>query len=318
MPSASSNPLSSLIRNDKKEKIKEFVSSGGDVFSPHADLGLRSVFEYCVANNYVQCSLTCLESPKPMRIREVKSIHSSNRHGNNALHLLCEAPVQCITPVLSKLVERLGEQRPGDDVDWDGKNRAGYDFISHAAANEVLSIVWPIVKTLPFFADRRSPIVITSVVRSYDWDGVAEDQHLFQLENKVIHPSCELFLISNQLFPRLEDFQLCIIRGANILTHSPHGSCPVLHSLIYREMADFVRVCMTTERPIDFTVMGYGSNPFHLVCMASPRKAKTMLTAMVMRLSACREGDDVDWAQRDEQGRTFVDLARTSHLIGIF
>eukprot|EP00796_Vickermania_ingenoplastis_P007722 gene7721-biopygen4835 len=89
--------------------------------------------------------------------------------------------------ILEAIVKRIAENRPGDKVDWEQRDWFGHNFFSYAAEYDLLHVVWPIVKPLPYFREKTEPIRINRRVTSEDWDQLSEeDQKRFVPEKGFV------------------------------------------------------------------------------------------------------------------------------------
>eukprot|EP00796_Vickermania_ingenoplastis_P007725 gene7724-biopygen4839 len=77
--------------------------------------------------------------------------------------------------LLKPVVKRIAENRPGDKVDWEQRNHLGYNFFSYAAEFDLLHVVWPIVKPLPYFQRQVKPLTIVCKVTLEDWNQLPEE-----------------------------------------------------------------------------------------------------------------------------------------------
>lgn len=98
--------------------------------------------------------------------------------GVSLLFLLLQLPFateEDIRRIFQGVVHHI-ETHPRDTVHW-----ASGDFIAQVARLHLLSVMYPIVKGMPYFGDRVEPMVLPLVWRS-DWEGLEEeDRKAFQI-----------------------------------------------------------------------------------------------------------------------------------------
>lgn len=104
---------------------------------------------HLVEREYVEAVLACLAYVGPAPLNFNTATTTTTR---TLLHQLCEVPsVKRASVMLSAIVQRLFTH-PRDRLDWERVDEEGLTFFSLAAQEGRLSVFWPIVRRLPFFA----------------------------------------------------------------------------------------------------------------------------------------------------------------------
>lgn len=198
-------------------KLRELVCDrGGDVMYATYTMK-RPVLHEFVFRGYARAVEICLETPHPIDFTRrgwfgrtalhhicdhpsfQASLDKRNKNNNNKdeeEEMLSSAPSPVISSatatsiaMLQRIVRRVDSPRHSltDVVDWEQRDDHGHDFLTYAAVHGMLSTVWPIVKYLPDFAKRSSPIAIYTEVRSEDWAEVPEmDKERFVLRKGLL------------------------------------------------------------------------------------------------------------------------------------
>lgn len=247
-------------------------------------------------------------------------------HGNTALHCICHENVSdsCAKEILSLFVLRL-ETHPLDICDWGKVNDHGDDFMSLVASRQLLSVLFPIVKNVPFYADSMEPIPISRRVWEWDWEQLsAEEQSNLKIPGATIKAdqyTSQLFKLANEDFPDVALVQKCVANGADICFHYPDSYWPIIHRFIFAGNVECVAACLQTPHPIDFTCTDrYKCTPLHFICRNSldNKKSEVEILKLVLdRLENRRETDIVNWGQENSVGMDFLHHAVFSERLSV-
>lgn len=80
--------------------------------------------------------------------------------GQTPLHLLCDVVSPRAAAEMLRLLVFYFETHPRTRIAFEQKNRYGMDFVNYAACRKRLSLFFPLVSHLPYFADAAEPIVL--------------------------------------------------------------------------------------------------------------------------------------------------------------
>lgn len=230
-----------------------------------------------------------------------------------------------VAAVMQRIVHRL-ETHPNDIMKWDQKSREGRDFVSSAAFYQRLSLFWPLIKHLPYFADATTPFPLSSRVWAWDWEMLgAEEQKNFTIEKpdlllSVPKPTAELLQLCFESTPCVQQVTACIAAGGDPCFQLPSGMYQsVLQEFISGGQFDCVAACLTSPAPLDFTkVDGAKRTVLHLLCEyknLTAEKARDILRLLVRRR---REGDKIDWSMQDGWGHGFISRAAYYQRLSLF
>lgn len=115
--------------------------------------GETPILHGLVAAGRVEAVTACLTTTAPLDF----SLIIGMGYQQTVLHLLCASalPASATAAMLAALVRRL-QTHPlslGDKVEWLARDSFGKTFFDVAAWGQRLSVVWPLVRELPYFAD---------------------------------------------------------------------------------------------------------------------------------------------------------------------
>lgn len=164
------------LNNMSAEYLQQMVREGLDIFS-HLPSRSRPLLHEFVWNGDVERVKECLQTPRGINFNHKDS------EGNPCFHYLCyrNVPDYASSDILKLIVTRLEFFHLIDSIDWEEKDKKGFNFVSKMAMNGKLSVLWPIIKHCSFFSRHKSPIVLTVRVNQSDWDKLGEDQKSFFL-----------------------------------------------------------------------------------------------------------------------------------------
>lgn len=235
---------------------------------------------------------------------------------SNPLHWMCDATVSDDTTLamLSAVVERI-EASPNDHVDWGQKNGGGKTVLMLAAENQKLSLIWNVVKGMPFFDDAIEPLSLGLHVWKWDWDALGTEQQFFHINADLIEAdraTAGLCQIACSLTPQchvdLQRIERYIAEGADVLFTDPLEEMPVLHRVLLFGDAEAIQACFTTSRSIDFSLRTYGETLLHCVCTGEEGKSEqvTKLLHIFLNRIETHPSDNVDWSVKDSKGHDFL------------
>lgn len=308
------------------DAVREYVQRGADVeFSDGSSEMEGPILHKFVREGNVACALVCLKhSTKPIDFRLL------NYWDRTLLHEVCGSfmtsrAVRMLKAILDREDEQLEKNIDTEkriySIDWFAKTEYGETFFCNAAATQVLSVVWPMVKDRVLaFAEKHHPAffplqLMDSVsVFQWDWDALGQsDQRFFKLP-RVWHirpddvATAGLSKMCHMKEPDIEEVQRCVEAGGNV--NSSDSCCdPILNRFLYGPSVKAVEACLKTKRPIDFTDVGSdGWTPLHFLTHSpnSPEVSGRMLRLIVERVSEHPE-DNIVWNHTDNRGQTFME-----------
>lgn len=192
-------------REDNVKEVERLVREGAVVSWRDADHRMPALLSFTKRSYYFSL-LACLESEENIdftvtyRFNDRSDRRSGSPAGKTLLHSICDTffPLDKATKVLEAVV-RHTERHPLDVVDWEqlnypweewwGERFHGLvppmDFIHLAAENGRLSRFYPVVRDVPYFGDRVTPIELGKVVEA-DWAALSEeDKEAFMISSSV-------------------------------------------------------------------------------------------------------------------------------------
>lgn len=124
-------------------------------------------------NGDIMLVKACLESPNPIDFTVLDDYSGTPLHNIfYSLGKTADVVIELIKAVLHRL-----RTHPDDRVDWGQGTKRGTDFLSLAASTLFLSVVYPLVKHLPYYANRSEPFPLRCHVSEKDWNALSsEDQ----------------------------------------------------------------------------------------------------------------------------------------------
>lgn len=257
--------------------------------------------------------------------------------GDTPLHDIARSwsttSAESATEMLAAVVRHI-EGHPNDKVDWGQENDAGEDFLNIAAENHCLHQLYPVVKGMPYFADRSDPIPLRVVWR-YDFNLLSDEE-----KQDVDISSAEVYE-AREATARLCDIcqspdwgisvnitalEASLADGADVMFRAlPQGS-PLLSALLLNGEWEAVLSCLRcSSRPIDFSAMDEGwSFLHHLAWLApsgtlwgGPRDAPPdhmarILHAVIDHVAVHGEASRVDWGATTPSGAVCISCAAAS------
>lgn len=298
--------------------VTDCVRNGADV-SVRSPLLQQPVLCHFVKVGAVECIEACLAT------LNVIDFTVKDAFGDTPLHTVCSSGIsnEMAHRILWLFVFRL-ETHPRDVADWKLKNNRGDDFCALAAGSQQLSLLWPLVRHLPAYADLLDPLPLSSRVWQWDWERLSvEDRKCFAPPSTLVvanEPTATLFKMSASDFPVLSLVQECVQQGADVLFHPPDSYWPILHRFLFAGEVDCVAACMESPQSIDFTVVDrYKCTPLHLVChngMDNKVGVAAILSHILHRLATHSE-DVVNWSQKNDVGLDFISHAAASERLSL-
>lgn len=307
----STKELVKRCRSSKRTSAGEWnrlIENGADV-SVNGPSMLMPVLSQLVIIPDIEGIRACMNSNLPL------DFSLTDGHGNTPLHCICHENVSdlCAKEILSLFVLRL-ETHPLDKCDWGIVNHHGDDFLSLVASRQLLSVLFPLLKNVPFYADSVAPLPITRKVWQWDWEQLSpEDQANLKIPDEIIKAdryTSKLFKLANEDFPDLTEVQNCVKNGADVCFHVPGSYWPILHRFIFAGNVECVAACLKSPNPINFTCTDrYKCTPLHFICRNSLDNKKSeveILRLILDRLDSGLNSDSVNWEQQNSVGMDFL------------
>lgn len=256
-----------------------------------------------IANGCTAAALACLETPYAVNFSTMHPLIQAS-----PLHLLCEnrnLSNEDAGSILRAIVRHV-ELHPQDIIFW---GQRGGDkkkaFINLAAEFQRLTQFYRIVKHMPFFDDRDTPISL-SLVWQWDWEALEEEERVqFTIAepNGVIRASASTSRLMQMCYMGCLDATMiaaCVAEGAELQFNDRLSAAPLHWILQNDQSADFkaIRACFATSQRIDFTKRDCSGNAllskiFDLT--RADNHVAAVLDLVIDRLEAHPE-DTVDWS----------------------
>lgn len=302
----------SLYSADPKV-VEEYVKDGADVLFWDPDMN-RPLLHHFVATGQVECVRLCLMSELMLDLTK------GDNYGWTPLHYVCvlRNSNEDTIKMLEYFVERV-ESHPGDKVSWGQMSNDNYDFLSCAAKYQKLSVVWPIVREVPYFADLLHFIELTKSVWKYDWEALGDQQKNFVASSGQIEADLPTgWLVQDcerwEWRPDPEIVLKWSLQGADICFSHKEMSKPILHHFVSSGQVRCVESCLKTTRSIDFTTSAeYGWTPLHYTPRHENKEITVELVKLFISRLASNLGDVIDWFQQDDDGNDFISYAAYYH-----
>lgn len=267
----SSTELAALCKRSSAtasyEAVKRYIDSGADPhYREESSMPMPILHTFIEAGN-VGAVKACLSTSK-----RVDFTLTDKRCRKTPLHCLCQLSLsdEKTAAMLQLVVERL-EKHPDDRIQWVQEDDEGSEFLSCAARNQQLSLVWSIVRDVPFFAEQTEPLTLLRVWE-WDWNALGRDEQVcFSLpEDHYIRADqhtgmlSKLFLRGN---PDPKKVEACVSKGADIFFKVDGLHSPLFHMFVWYGFVDCVRACLTTPSAIDFSTKDIsGYTALHCLC----------------------------------------------------
>eukprot|EP00796_Vickermania_ingenoplastis_P002438 gene2437-biopygen1963 len=305
-------------------------SATGPISHEPRRYGALPAFLMFAASGRLDCFAACLTTPAPIDFtRGYLQWSITGNSGEeivfrpSVLFVLCLAKgKEEASIIFNAIAKRLKKNVPGDAVEWEKGFRpsGAYNFLSHVADNQLLHVIWPIVKGLDYFAEKKDPIPIYSAASEGDWKQLSRsDQKRFDLRNGFRDASTDaLQQLCHAHPPDVAEVRQCVAAGARITRLSVFSAYPLGFFIINR-YPECVAACMETPHSIDFTMDEKGRNVCISICKYAhtPQEAEALLKPVVKRIAENRPGDKVDWEQRNHLGYNFFSYAAEFDLLHV-
>lgn len=156
----------SRVRLPDKGLVKWCVADNANVSFqlPH---GKGSILHEFLSNGQIDCFLLCMETKQEI------NVDVFDENGLSVLHKLCEVEEpREVRRALEAFVRKL--KASGQKINRKSKDSIGRDALSYAAANGLLSTVWPIIKEV--FVSLPRPIPINAIPWEFDWSHLPRNE----------------------------------------------------------------------------------------------------------------------------------------------
>lgn len=189
--------------------------------------------------------LTCLHSEASLCLTYRSS------WGDTLLHIIATSfylsPPDAAA-ILAAVVHHA-ERHPKDIIHWEEENGEGETFISLAAAHQRLSLLYPLVRHMPYFGDRLQPIVLDKVWK-WDYESLdPDDQNAFDI-SKASHvwqanrATGQLWTLSFEKEPDVDAIRTAVRNGADVMFSTEGVVCPILFQFCWRCSPLCIRACL--------------------------------------------------------------------------
>lgn len=150
--------------NPDPEEVRRCLADGAEVDAP--------VMRRFIRKGDIGCMEVCLEVKHSINFEESPAYSCKVKETAAMLQLIVNRVLRCTH----------------DNIDWCAtENYYGHDVITNAAFHSKLSIVWPIVKVVPFFAEKVNQgikIPVNWPVKKSDWSNLdSNDQQNLDLRH---------------------------------------------------------------------------------------------------------------------------------------
>lgn len=307
-------------------------SGGADILCIPSRCGYRPLLHMIVEEEGgVEAFLACLETARDVDF----TVTDLNR--NTILHLLAITyhisgrDVERMTAAVVHHVER----HPKDHVEWNQKNKNRKDFLTLAAEHFRLHYIYPVVKGMPYFADRTvdDPLISLPIVWEEDYHSLAEcDKE--DMED-ISSGACGVFVGSEAsadlfhfckacrfTFPDPPTFVDYVRKGADVMVIGPEAPTPLLSRLASTGNKVCVLAGLREGAHVDFTAGGAFRRTFlHSIAGLGPRRGgspisvhnlQEVLQAVIDRVEARPATSPIDWGLKTAEGDECIALAAES------
>lgn len=321
---------------------------GADILFELPEFLYRPILFHFIYTGDVACVEAALRSSWPLRFSPVENENEpSPRRADQQhftvggtcyesiplIHYLCQydkCSRETAEAVLKILLHRIATN-PEDVLDWSEPDRNGRSFLTNAAYHQRLSLFWPIIKHLPFFAQGlKTPFEIPTRVWQWDWEALGEDQKYFNITGAEVLavPRHTAFLLQYcyERAPRAELVEQHVVVPESEEAGQTSFKLPTgMYQSIFSEFlagghVDCAMACLLSPRSIDYTALdGAQRTPLHLLCEYKNFKAEDAAKILDRILERLEEqgkqtegfSDKIDWGKKDGWGHTFI--ARAAH-----
>eukprot|EP00796_Vickermania_ingenoplastis_P007751 gene7750-biopygen5203 len=313
--------------------VRRLVRAGADItfHPPGEDMSLPS-FLLFASSGHPECFAACLETPSPIDFSKgyMPWTFHSMEDGRKRTFLPSTLVFICIRQspsavhlMLKAILRRLERGIAGDKIDWENVFNADFpvSFLSQAADQKILHIVWPLVKDLKHYRELPKPIALLAAACDTDWAQLndADKKSFMLLSGFVDTPTADLRQLSLQSPPDVEAVRRCVRAGAQIVPSVFYVSLHPLALFLVNCEVECLAACMETKHPINFKLDRNGNSICVAICLYAHNEevAGGMLKAVVKRIAENRPGDKVDWEQRDWFGHDFFSYAAEYDLLHV-
>lgn len=264
------------------------------------------------------------------------------------LPLYCYVPAPTLydddiaVSLLRAIVRRI-EAHPDDiRVDFSQPDWTGRDFIALAAQHQRLSLFYPEVRDLPYYADRVQPLALGgSGGHVWAWDLAAlseADRRDFLVRGgpdvvlQASRSTGQLIRLcrGTQWMPNPEDMEPLVREGmADVCFKAPEMRQSILHEMVKRSNVEGVRVLLMTAQPLDFSTVeridcSFGDYNIQIPllhyicnCFHGEAIAVAMLKLLVERVNT-HPTDHLDWGQKNTNGYDIIAQVVYSQRLSLF
>lgn len=148
------------------QEVEGLLADGADIHWKLLAHHYPALISFAI--KHTQAALLCLGVTK-----QIDFTVRGGGFDRTVLHLLCFMDKRKGTEMLEAITRRV-ESHPRDLIQWDTKDKLGKDFICYAAQEGCLSLFYPIVRDLAYFADKTVPIKLEEV-QPDDWAALSEE-----------------------------------------------------------------------------------------------------------------------------------------------
>lgn len=271
------------------------------------------IFHFLVQHGRASAVKACLQTQAPIDFTRCGDMEEA------VVHLLCSVATrdEDTVSMLKAILERLASDRGKKDrIDWGQKSLGQDTFIGLAAENQQLSLVYPLVRGVPYYAERRAagtPLALR-MIWEWDWDALPiPDKAAFTVEGAEVVRATEntgrLWRLCSRPDPSPQEVLRCVAGGdADVLFPDLVTRIP-LHEFVLTGATQCVATCLSIAAPLDLTVQdSYGRTVFHCALFAGEEKRGVILHLLLDRILINME-DKVDWSREDESGFDFISAA---------
>lgn len=269
------NDMSSALLSPRhcKNTITRCISRGANVMFNEDPSRPHPLLHELVMKGCTDLVVWCLEAEASQPF-PVDFTICSGEFKQTALHCMAAGTLSAgdSARMLRALIHHL-EHHPGDKIEWMQADSFGKTFLAVASWAQKLHVVWPIVRSTPFFADRTEPLPLRGFkVWSPDWaaldattggDGGENYQTDFVRSGAntidVEPPTARLCQLSWERMGRcaereaamVEEVRAAVTDGGDVCWNYP-GTASALRFFIQVGRVRCVEACLETRRRIEF------------------------------------------------------------------
>lgn len=320
--------LSQKRRNEELdiEDIRRLVRDGADVSWKQSPTDCPTLLRFALRYR-TSALLACLTTNN-----NIDFAFACGFNGETLLHLICRDtfPPDEALAVLKAVLEHL-RTHPDDRIDWAVRDWNEREFISLSAETQMLSRFYPLLRDMPYFAQRRqknTPIPL-HLLYSWDWEALEEsDKCCFDTSKaEVIEANRftgELWWCSHQWRQAADvcEVSRLVESGAEVNWRPNNETYPTLVGFALRRHTPALLECLKSPKNIDFSLSRYdeGDTVLHSICCVSSfsvADGTAILRAIVTHVERHPE-DTIDWGQEDMCGTDFIHEAAANGMLSAF